>query len=469
MIRRRKDRSRVIGSHFNVPVPDGLSFYEHQKAAIEYALQRKDTLVADEMGIGKSPTSIGFSNCLPAVKWILIVCPASMKLVWEREWRRFDTKNLSVGIVGKTYPDTDVAIINYDILRKYRKDLRAREFDLLIADEIHMAKNRKSIRTREIFGGIKRDANKRIIERVTPLLAKRRLFLSGTPMLNGQPKEMWPLLQSIDPEGLGSDWFAFAKRYCQLFEIKRFNPAVGREERVGWKWDGADKLEELQAIMRERFMIRRLKSQVLKDLPPKTRQVIVLEAKKGLTKLLERERMLYDDFVKHHGEDVPPPEFSESAKIRKEVAIAKIPYVIEYLKEVLDETEKAVVGYYHHEVGDAIRAAFPSCSTGFDGRTDIAERQRAIDDFQTKPGIHLFAGGLLAAGVGITLTVAKLAILVEFDYVPANNTQFEDRIHRIGQKENVLIRYIVLKGSNDERIIEKNICKQEIADKALDK
>lgn len=470
MIRRHKDDSRSLTSHLNIPVPDGLSFYEHQKAAIEYALQRTDTLVADEMGVGKTPTGIGFSNCLPDAQWILIICPASMKLVWEREFRRFDTKGLSVGVAGKTYPDTDVVIINYDILHKYRQDLRAREFDILIADEIHMAKCRKSIRTREIFGGIKRDSNKKIIERVTPIQAKRCLYLTGTPMLNGQPREMWPLIQSIDSEGLGSDWFAFARRYCGLFEIERYNPAKGKKEHVGWKWDGAENLEELQTIMRQRFMIRRLKSEVLKDLPPKTRQVIVLEAKKSLTKLLKREMLEYEQYAKEHGEDgFDPPPFSEIAKIRKEVALAKVPYVIDYLREVLEETSKAVVWVHHHEVGEAISSAFGTAAARVDGRTDLGERQRAIDAFQIDSAVRLFIGGIKSAGTGITLTAASVAVFAELDWVPASVTQAEDRIWRIGQQNNVLIRHVVLSESLDERMANAIITKQEIADRTLDK
>lgn len=469
MIRRNKDYSRSTTSHAIIPVPERLSFYEHQKAAIEYTLERKDVLIADEMGIGKSPTSVGISNCLPDAQWILIVCPASMKLVWEAEFRRFDTKNLSVGVAGKTYPDTDVCIINYDILKKYRKDLRAREFDMMVVDESHYLKSGKADRTKEVFGGIKRDSNKKIIERIPPIAAKRRIFLSGTPMLNGKPKEMWSLIQALDPNGLGADWMTFARRYCGLFEIKRFNPAIGREERVGWKWDGAENLEELQTIMRQRFMIRRLKKDVLKDLPPKTRQVIVLEAKKNLTNLFEREIVAYDDYVKTQGEDFTSPPFGEIAKIRKEVGIATVPFIIDYIKEVLNEAKKIVVWGYHHEILDRLAEEFSGNSVLIDGRVSAENRQKAIDAFQNDSRIQIFFGQIQAAGIGITLTAASLEIFAETDWVPANITQAEDRCWRIGQKNNVLIRHVVLKGSLSERMIHKVIAKQEIADKTLNK
>lgn len=410
--------------------------------------------------------SVGVSNCLPDIQKVLIISPASLKINWQREWVRWDVKRLTVGISGKNFPNTNVCIINYDILKKYRGELRQQEFDMLVVDECHYLKSGKADRTKEVFGGIKRGPDKKIIERITPILAKRSLFLSGTPILN-KPKELWPMLKVLDPAGLGSDWFSFAKRYCELFEIERFDPAKGKVVHQGWKWDGAANLEELQTIMRERFMIRRLKKDVLKELPPKTRQIIVLDAKKGLTKLLEKERISYEEYVKTHGEETDPPAFTEMSKIRKEVAIAKIPYVIEYLKEVLNETDKVVCFVHHHEVFDAILAAFKTYAVGIDGRMDSKLRQKTVDRFQTDERIKLFVGGIHSAGVGLTLTAANICVFAEIDYVPAMLDQCCDRLHRIGQKNNVLCRFIVLNNSLDERIINIIVKKQEIINRAV--
>ena len=126
---------------------------------------------------------------------MLIVCPASGKINWAREWKKWDIKNMTVEIVGKKYPDSDVIILNYDILGKWREELRKQEFDLLVADEAHFLKSPKALRTREFLGGIQRDENKKIVDRVIPIPAKRRLFLTGTPILS-RPKDLWPLLQN---------------------------------------------------------------------------------------------------------------------------------------------------------------------------------------------------------------------------------------------------------------------------------
>ena len=335
---------------------------------------------------------------------------------------------------------------------------------MVIVDEAHYLKSGRADRTGQVFGRPKR-GNKRAL---APLPARRLVLMTGTPILN-KPKDLWPLIQHLDPEGLGSNWYFFAKRYCELFEIERFNPAKGRKERIGWDWSGASHLDELQILMRQRFMIRRLKSDVLKELPPKVRQVVVWEPKKGLTNLLKREIMAYDDYVTKHGnEDVEPPPFTEASRIQKEVAVAKVPYVIDYLKEILIEKKKVVVWAHHHEVVDAIRAAFSAAATGFDGRTDSKLRQGYVDLFQNDESVVLFVGGIRAAGSLITLTAADTTVFAERDWVPGNNTQAEDRLHRIGQKGNVQCISVVLNGSNDQRIIQANIKKQEIAERALD-
>ena len=280
------------------------------------------------------------------------------------------------------------------------------------------------------------------------------------------------MLQILDPDGLGADWFQYAKRYCGLFEITRWNQDKQVKERIGWKWDGADNLEELQEIMRSRFMVRRLKKDVLKELPAKRRQVIVLEPKPALRKLIAKEMQTYDQYIVNAAADAMTyslPAFEGISEIRKQIALKKVPYVIEHIQEVLNETDKAVVFYHHHEVGDALVSVFGSQCVYVDGRVSLADRQRDVDRFQTDPMCRIFFGGIQAAGVGLTLTAASTVIFSELDWTPGNISQAEDRCHRIGQKESVLIQHVVLEGSLDERIVEVLISKQAVIDAALDK
>ena len=467
------EESRAVDSDIEIPIPRGLELLPFQRAGVAYAAKRSRVLFADEMGLGKSIETIAAINTRPGAHQILVVCPATLKINWIREFKKWTTKFLDFEIVSGTKPvniSANVVVINYDILRAHRAALREFNWDYVILDEVHYLKSKKADRTREVFGGIKRNEKKEIIDRVEPLTFKNILMLTGTPL--NKPKELWPLLQVLDADGLGADWFSYAKRYCGLFEITRWNQQKQIKERVGWKWDGATNLEELQQIMRSRFMVRRLKKDVLKELPTKRRQVIVLEPKSALRKLVRKELLSYENYSPPNNFDpelVPNRAFDQLSQLRKEIALKKVPYAVEHIKEVLDETNKIVVWAHHHEVLSAIEESFKGNCVRVDGRVSLAERQSAIDRFQNDGDCKIFIGGIQAAGVGLTLTAASTVIFVELDWTPGNISQAEDRCHRIGQKESVLVQHIVLEGSLDERMVQVLIQKQEIIDKTLDR
>lgn len=461
------EQSRAQDSDMYIPVPEGLELLPFQRAGVAYMTKRARVALFDEMGLGKTPQAICTINADRKAERILVVCPASLKLNWLREFKKWTTKFFDFQIVSGTELvefTSDVTIINYDILQAHRAALREMKWDVIVLDESHYLRNSRTGRTREIFGGIKRNKEKEVIDRVEPLSFRKVLMLSGTPVVN-KPKELWPMLQVLDPDGLGSDWFHYAKRYCQAFQI-----VIGGKAK-GWKWDGASNLDELQNLMRSRFMVRRLKKDVLKDLPAKRRQIIVLEPKPALKKLVAKEAATYE---KYFGDKVDTdialsPSFDKISEIRKLVAIQKIPYVVEHIKEVLNEQEKIVFFGYHHETLDAVEEAFAGSCVRVDGRVSLQDRQAAVDKFQSDPGYKVFIGGIQAAGVGLTLTAASVVIFGELDWVPGNITQAEDRCHRIGQKEQVLVQHIVLADSLDERMVNVLVKKQEIIDKALDK
>lgn len=394
---------------------------------------------------------------------MLIICPASLRINWRREFEKWDVKDLYVSIAQKEFPTADVVIVNYDILKKWRKEVREIEWDLLIVDEAHFLKSAKAQRTREVLGGIKRDKDRNIVDRVSPIPAKRKLFLTGTPVL-GRPKDLWSICQALDPNGLGADWYSYAKRYCGLWEIKN------REgKRIGWKWDGATHLEELQERLRASFMVRRLKKDVLTSLPPKIRQVISIEPDAKTKRLIATELLSYEEYGKQLKEGENPPAFTAMAQARKEVGIAKVPFCVDHITEILNEQEKIILFAHHHEVLDALQSEFGEISVQVDGRVSLDDRQKAVDRFQGDPTCRVFIGGIQAAGVGLTLTAASTVIFLELDWTPGNISQAEDRCHRIGQKDCVTVQHIVLAGSLDERLAAVVIEKQEIIDKALDK
>ena len=464
------EASRSTDAIGNFPKPEGLDFYPYQRAGIAYASARKDTLVADEMGLGKSPMSVGVVNADPLARRVLIICPATLKLNWRKEFSKWDTKNLSYEVITpktKSFPAVDVVIINYEIMTKWRTDLRAFEWDVMVVDEAHYVKNPSTNRAQEIFGRKKIVKEKRdkatgelttkIKEAIEPLKAKRRLFLTGTPIVN-KPIELWPLIHALDPDGLGRNKMKYAMRYCGA-----------HHNGFGWDFNGASNLDELQEILRSKFMVRRLKKDVLKELPAKVRQVLVLEGGDKIRELLEKEKKAYDDYAQSLKDgEFESPAFADMSKVRKEVAIAKIPFILDHVREALEELEKLVLFVYHHEVVDALKAALGNSCVTIDGRTKNEDRQAAVDRFQSDPTCKVFVGTIRAAGVGITLTAASNVIFGELDWVPGNITQSEDRCHRIGQTDTVFVRHLVLEGSLDERMAQIIVEKQEVIDKALD-
>ena len=472
--------SRAVDANIEIPAPKGLSYLGFQKAAASFALSRKDTLISDSMGLGKTIESIAVINADPSIKNVLIICPASLKLNWMRELQKWVVKELTGEIAsGKDFPKTDIVIVNYEQVKKFKKDVEKREWDLLIADEIHMCKNSDAIRTRQVLGWAS-ESGKTII---LPIDAKRRIYMTGTPILN-RPIELWPLLRVVDPEGLGASYWAYAKRYCSLWESP-------------WGWDarGATKenLPELQTRLRQNFMIRRTKEQVLTELPPKRRQIITIpgDGAKAAIKAendfylrnenIIEEAKLEAEISQSLGDEVSFKTateklkgakkllFEEMSRLRHDSSLALLPYAVDYLANKLEEQDKIVVGTYHRDITEQLFDKFKKTAVMMHGGTSLSARQAAVDRFQTDSSCNAIIGTIGTMGVGWTLTAASYALLVSCDWVPALLWQFEDRIHRIGQSRGILIQYLCFDNSLDASMLKKVLEKQEGIELALDR
>ena len=470
--------SKAAGSDIEIPSPDGLDYMPFQKAGIEYALGKQHVIIGDEMGLGKTIQAVGVVNANEDINNVLVICPASLRLNWRNEARKWLVREFNIGVVDcSDYPeDANFLIINYDVLKKHHDRLRKVDWDVVIIDEAHYLKNPKAQRTKEIFGKKGKGKKKGEYE-VAPLKTNKFIALTGTPILN-RPVELWPMLSAFDPDDLGKNWFSFTKRFCNA-----------HRNRFGFDVSGASNLEELQLRLRENVLIRRLKKDVLKDLPAKIRQVIELpsdemgsvvrerEAYKRHQKDLERLKAEvelakasdneeeYKNAINTLKEGISAA-FSELAALRHDVAVEKIPAVIEHLKNALEEGP--VVCFAHHrDVLEAIQEAILDSRIIYGG-TPLEERQAAVDDFQNGK-YDLFLGSIKAAGVGLTLTRASRVIFAELDWTPSSISQAEDRCHRIGQEDSVLVQHIVLEESLDANIAKTLVGKQNVIEKALDK
>jgi len=486
------DASRATSADIDVPAPEGCVYMPFQLAGIQYALNTRsgNTLFGDAMGLGKTIEALGLINCLPDVRTVLVICPASVKQHWQRETEKWLVRpSLVTQWVNKDAvrpflaPDGGIAvhIANWDIIahRKQREeddpaareDFVALQPDVLILDESHKIKNPKAKRTQAVLE--------------VAATAKRILALTGTPITN-RPEEIWTTIHLLDPLEWSSDRY-FLKRYCAAHSQQ-----VSQSKSV-WVTDGASNLEEFQDKLRASVMVRRLKEEVLTELPPKRRQIIDLDAAK-YGAVLDREKSVLSkgksaieetkarlatlnkaENEEEYREAVNnlrvafTAAFSEIAKIRHETALAKVQDVVKFAEDALESEPKIIVFAHHHDVIDAIAHLLREYGVvTLTGRDNQTKRNEAIDTFQEDPAVRVFIGSTLAAGMGITLTAASTEIFAELDWVPANLSQAEDRAHRIGQSNAVSVYHLVIDGSIDSHMAKVILRKQEIIDAALD-
>ena len=394
---------------------------EHQKEAIEKLVKNKKFILADDMGLGKTTSTI-VAALETGAKKILIVCPASLKLNWEREIANYSDRTVFIAEGKKFSDEHDFVIINYDILKNFHdpkekddSELMRANFDLVIMDEAHMISNPQAQRTK-IANDIASKSN-------------RVWLLSGTPMTS-RPMNYYNLLHLVDSP-VAMNWMAYAKRYCNGFQF-----TVGK--RKVWNVTGASNLDEL----RERtstHILRRLKEEVL-DLPEKIITPVYLRLK---SKDYEELMGEYFDWYDANPEESSSLtiQFSKLMKVRKVIAQEKINNTIELAENIIEQGKKVIIFTNFTDTLNIIYNHFGKQAVYLDGSCSKFHRQNAVDEFQTNDKIKVFVGNLKAAGVGITLTSAEAVIMNDLSFVPAEHSQAEDRSHRIGQKNSTSVYY----------------------------
>lgn len=407
-----------------------------QKQGVAYMEDRKGrVLLADEMGLGKTTEALAWlqlrNDALPA----LIICPASVKSHWEREAE--ETGTLKTTILNGKSPDeidptADLIIINYDIVGAWVDEIQKRKPRTIVFDEVQKIKNKKTIRYKK-----------------SSKIAKKCNFvigLSGTPIEN-RPIELHPIIELIDPT-LFPDFWTYAKRY-------------GGAVYNGWSWEfkGATNTLELNERLCESIMIRRLKKDVLTELPEKTHTVLPVPIKN------RREyAKLENDFLKTL-EAIDPEKAARAERaqflvqmslLKQAASRGKYDSVLEFVTDMIEAGKKLVVFAEEHTVLDLLQKEFgPELTCRIDGKVSQKKRQAIVDRFNTDLNCMIFLGQTEAAGVGINLQHQCSDVLhVEFGWKPGRIDQASDRVHRKGQKDGVNIWYIVAEGTIEEEIIE---------------
>ena len=393
----------------------------HQKIAIEKLAGSKRFILADDMGLGKTTSTI-IAALETGSKKILIVCPASLKINWQREIENYSDRPVFICEGKKFSTEHDFVIINYDILKNFHdpksKELTLLEqcnFDLVILDEAHMISNAQAQRTKIINSFVKK------INRVW--------LLTGTPMTS-RPMNYYNLLSIIESP-VAQNWMAYAIRYCQGYQFKAGNRKV-------WNVSGASNLEELRDRTSKQIL-RRLKEEVL-DLPDKIITPVYLRLQSKEYENLMGE--YYDWYDKNPDQSSSlTVQFSKLMKVRKVIANEKTRQTIEFAENILEQGKKVIIFTNFTDSLQTIYQHFGKQAVYLDGSCSNSVRQQAVDQFQNEEKIKVFVGNLKAAGVGLTLTSAEVVIMNDLSFVPAEHAQAEDRAYRYGQKSNVLVYY----------------------------
>jgi len=397
-----------------------------QAAGVTYARTQRRTFIADEQGLGKTVQALATVEVDQAFPTI-VICPASLKLNWQREAARW-LPHRSITVITGRSPDPldgEILVLNYEILDAHREALADLDAGALVLDESHYCKNRKAKRTQEahlLSCALRPHA--------------LRLALTGTPLVN-RAKELVPqlrILGRLDEFGSGAE-----------FERKFSDPA--NRERLHWH-------------LRRSCYVRRLKRDVLPQLPAKQRAVIPV-ALENAADYAHAEAAFLTWLQDHYRDSKDLARRLDSAMraqalvkinaLRKLAGSGKISVAAEWIEDFVASRQKLIVFAEHRDVQTRLVHRFPQ-AVHLLGADTQAERQQAVDRFQRDPHVLLCICSLKVAAHGITLTAAANVAFVELGWTPAEHDQAEDRCHRIGQANAVTAWYLLAAGTIDDRL-----------------
>ena len=428
-------------------VPESLRtrMFPFQIEGVKYGLSRGGrVLIGDQMGLGKTVQALALISCYREEWPCLILVPTSLRDAWHEALRRWlDVRPGLIASVGSGAEAHKInaatfAIVPYSLVGKMQGKLAARNFQVVVCDESHFIKDAKAQRTKA----------------VVPLLkaARRAICLTGTPALS-RPVELYSQVEALRPN-VFTKFTEFAQRYCS-------------GSRFGWQ--GCENPDELYAIISRLVMVRRLKRDVLTQLPPKRREQVYIALDKKTEayremKAVQEQLQRLRDHAKDNGlllgaggdgkMNVEEKRLMNAYYVAS--AKAKTTSVQDYLETLLDGSgagDKFLFFAHHKELLDAASTVLRKRKTQFiriDGATLTSERGGLVQQFQTVDAVKVAVLSIKAAGMGLTLTAASTVVFGELSWTPGDIVQAEDRAHRIGQASSVLVQFLHAKNSVDD-------------------
>lgn len=475
-------------SKAHIICPADQELWPFQKADVEYALRRKNTLVGDQPGLGKTPVAICFCNEIRA-KRVLVLCPANIRLQWARKIREWSVMRWPYVVYpilngGRgVHPTSEWTVVSYDLARTpaIGAALARGLYDVVILDEAHYLKTIDSQRSRAVFGDHTGKFREPLRDPLTnDITGHRDLFealssrcgailaLTGTPLPN-RPREAYTLARNLCWDSI--DWMSE-----DTFK-NRFNPSAlitgERSDGTSFKYnrEEAGRHGELQNRLRANFMVRHLKRDVMPQLKLPIYDIVLVDKTKAVKAALEAESMLNidftdPDFFKHANDAV----MGDLARVRHMMGVAKAPLVADYVDMLLDGgEEKIFVAAWHIDVLNILQAKLAKFGVvRIDGKT--INKQAKVDLFIKDPKLRILIGNYQSVGTGTDglQQVCGHAVIGEASWVDGENQQIVDRLDRGGQVRTVLADFLVAPGSIDERVLSSSLRKGRETHKALD-
>jgi len=319
------------------------------------------------------------------------------------------------------------------------------DLKVMVVDECHFIKSNKTRRTLAV----------QKLGRNVPYV----VGLSGTPFEN-RPVELYNPMKLVNPIHTPPFW-PFVTRFCGA-----------KQTGFGWDYNGATNTEELHELLSEKFMIRRKKVEVLKQLPEKTHSMVPLKLD-DYTDYYQVEEDFIKWLKKECGEEAAKRAkrakgLTRISALRSLVAKHKLPAALQWIKDFLESGEKLIVFARHRVVINAVMEAFGPIAVRLDGSIGKEARQESVDRFQSDDRVRLFVGEFTAAGMGWTLTASSSVAFLEYPWSPGKLIQAEDRAYRIGQERAVVIYFLLAVDTIDERFVNILGEKKGVLDAVLD-
>lgn len=412
------------------PPPDSFAgeLMPFQREGLGFLLSSRRALLADEMGLGKTVQALAFLASLAAFP-ALVVAPPHLVRNWQSEAQRFLRLSGGVrvhvfkGLTPYAPPPADLYVIHYLLLRGWKRQLPQMGFQAVIFDEMQELRH---------GGTEKYSAASLLADSVENVIG-----LSGTPIYNAGG-EIWNVINILDYHCLG-DWESFTREWCYGYASN----IVAKPELLG------------EHLRREGLMLRRLKGQVLSQLPPKRRLVQQIDWNDQVYRALMRPvAAQLEKLAAAQGESARAIiEDSICQTQRQATGVAKAPYVCAFVRALLDGGEQVLLFAHHHQVMDIYKQELKPFKPRFiTGRENDRQKAEAVSAFmEGKTSLCCIS---LRSASGLNLQRATCVVFGELDWSPAVHAQAEDRAHRIGQRDSLLCYYLVSPRGSDQAMQE---------------